>query len=144
MCKLIIIIITLALGVSGNLVFCNDMDANNSIDEQDTGITNREITVTITVPDTAWRVAIDEIYSVNSELWVISILERAPLMAAQVISTISDTVHVSAPMFPVRHHIIGKTWNWKGEDKTIFIESMSELRDALSTAKKIFDRDMAK
>ena len=100
----------------------------------------REISIVITVPNTAWSVAIDEIYIVNSELWVISKLERTPLMAAQVISTIRDTVQVSVPAFPVKHFVTGRTWKWHGEGNHIFIQSTSELRDALSKGQKIFDK----
>ena len=132
--------IALFLGITGISVFCLSMKPNISNSKTDTDGKPREISVSVTVPDTAWSISIDEIYLVNREVWVISRLERAPLMAAQIISTISDTIHVKAPMFPVIHYVIGKTWKWQSEGKTIFIKSTGELSDSLSKAEKIFDK----
>ena len=58
----------------------------------------REISIKITVPDPAWSVSIKEIYIVDKELWVISELVHAPVMAAQIITTATDKVTVKAPL----------------------------------------------
>jgi hypothetical protein len=57
----------------------------------------RTIEVTVTVPDSAWRLSIEEVYQVKEEIWVISRVSRNPdAMGAQVITTLTASVKVEA------------------------------------------------
>lgn len=51
--------------------------------------------VILTVPDSAWKIAIDAVYLVRGEIWVVSTVSRDPsAIGLQVISTVSDSVEV--------------------------------------------------
>lgn len=51
------------------------------------GAGEHKITVTLTVPDSAWVISINEVHQVKDEIWVVSIVSRDPnVMGAQVIS----------------------------------------------------------
>ena len=97
------------------------------------------ITVTLTVPDTSWNISINEVYRVESELWVISTVFHEPdMMGAQVISAISDSVTVNAPDLPVKIFIIGKTWNWENDEPYTFISNLREIEKKLESGKLLF------
>ena len=101
----------------------------------------KEITVKLTVPDSAWTLTIDEIYKGKGEIWVISRLARAPgVMGLQVISMRQDTVKVSAPDLPVKHFVIGKTWNWKNKEPYIFIKNLKQIEKNLKLSKLLYKK----
>jgi zinc protease len=104
------------------MVGCAGNSAAVSADRAD-----RDITVRLTVPDTGWSIVIQEIYQTNGELAVISQLSRSKGMAAQMITTVSDTARVNAPDLPVKHYVVGKTWGWQNAEPYIFIKSVDEL-----------------
>lgn len=102
--------------------------------------TQRLITVELTVPDPAWQVQIERVFRNQDRLHVVSRVQRAAdVMAAQVISRVSDQVRISAPDLPVEHYILGKTWNWAEEDHH-FIDDERQLEERLQGKKLIFDR----
>lgn len=105
----------------------------------------RVFVVSVTVPDPAWEVAIEEIRVAGGEVRVISRLSRDPeLMAPQVISEASDRVEAVAPDYPERHYLIGKTWAWDGRDAPdnyTFAEDRSDLAGELRAGERIFPRE---
>jgi len=105
----------------------------NSADNQQT------ISVRLDTPDAGWSIAIDSIYRTKESLIVISKLSHSADLAAQVITTVADTVQISASEapLPVRHYILGKTWNWGAIPSYTFIESMSAVGESLENAEKI-------
>ena len=100
----------------------------------------REISIKITVPDPAWSVSIREVYIVDKELWVISELIREPVMAGQIITTTTDKVTLKAPLLPIKHYVLGKTWKWKNEENIVFPNSRKIIDQHLLKAKKIFEK----
>lgn len=101
---------------------------------------NREITVSLKVPDGGWSVSIEEIYQVDSELWVISGLSRREGMAIQMICTASDTGVVMAPDLPIKHFILGKTWNWKNEEAYTFLKERKAIAGKLKKASRLYKK----
>ena len=98
----------------------------------------REVAVTLTVPDAAWEISIDEVHQVNNEIWVISSVSRNPyLMGAQVISVVKASVKCTAADLPVKHFVIGKTWNWPNEEPYTFIKTRKKLEKELKSGKHI-------
>ena len=96
----------------------------------------QEITVTLTVPDAAWKIVIDEVHEVKGEIWVISTVSRSPdVMGAQVISVVKASIKCAPADLPVKHFVIGKTWNWSNEEPIIFIKSMNEFDKELKSGK---------
>lgn len=103
------------------------------------GAGEHEITVTLTVPDSAWVISIDEIHQVKDEIWVISTVSRDPnVMGAQVISIVKASVKFAAPDLPVKHFVIGKTWDWKNEEPYTFIKNLKELERELKSGKLLY------
>lgn len=96
----------------------------------------REITVTLTVPDTAWKIAIDEVHQMKGEIWVVSTVSRNPdVMGAQVISMVKASVKCAVADLPVKHFVIGKTWNWPNQEPITFIKTRKELKKSLKSGK---------
>jgi len=103
------------------------------------GMDEKEITAQLTVPDATWSIAIDEVYEVGDELWVISIVSQNPNMAgAQVISTLQASLTIAAPDLPVKHFIVGKTWHWTNEEPYTFIEDLKPIEDELKSGKLLY------
>jgi len=101
----------------------------------------KQIEVRLTVPDAAWKIAVDSVHQVNQEIWVVSTVSRDPdLMGAQVISTVTARVKVSAGDLPVKHFVIGKTWNWKNEENYTFIKDLKQIGKDLTAGKVLYKR----
>lgn len=86
-----------------------------------------EISVSVTVPDAAWTVRIQEVYVAGDELWVLSKVSRSQRLSPQVISTVTDTVPLSVPNLKIKHFIVGKTWDWTSEDPHTFIAKSEDF-----------------
>ena len=101
------------------------------------------ITVRLDAPDAAWRIQIDKVYRTKENVVAISKLSRKDDMAAQVISTVSDTVEVDAEYaeLPIKHYIIGKTWDWGETEEYTFIKDMDAFGSSLISAELLFNRE---
>jgi zinc protease len=103
------------------------------------GMEEKEITVKLTVPDATWSIAIDAVYEVGDELWVVSIVSHNPDMAGvQMISTVQASLTIAAPDLPVKNFIVGKTWNWKNEEPYTFIEGLKQIHDEIQSGKLLY------
>jgi hypothetical protein len=95
--------------------------------------------VELAVPDTTWSVAIDKVYRVGDELWVISHVSRDPdMMGAQVISTVRASLEIAAPDLPVQNFITGKTWTWENSEGHTFIEDLKQIDAELQTGRRLY------
>lgn len=106
-------------------------------------VSNKQaVAVRLDTPNAGWAISIDAIYQTDESLVVISKLENTSDMAAQVITTVSDTIHIAAPeeALPVRHYVLGKTWEWGANKDYTFIESMDAFGAALERATEIYKK----
>ena len=105
------------------------------------GADEREIVVELTVPDTTWEIAIDEVHRVGNELWVISAVAQDPdRMGAQVISKVRASLRVKAPDLPVKHFIKGKSWDWQNQEPYRFIDELGQIRTNLQSGELLYRR----
>lgn len=104
--------------------------------------TGKKITVMLTVPDSAWKITIDAVHQVRGEIWVVSTVSRDPnAIGLQVISTVRDSVKVEVPpAVPVKHFVIGKTWNWGTQEGYTFLKSRKEIEKDLQAGKLLYAR----
>lgn len=101
----------------------------------------KEIEVQVTAPDPAWEISIEEVFEMDDHLAAISRLSRDPdAMAAQVITPIEASVSVAAPDLPVKHFVLGKTWDWAEEDHH-FPESEEDLAPVRENGTRIYPDD---
>ncbi len=96
------------------------------------------VSVQLTVPDGGWKIRIDRVYQTPTHLLAVSKLERNPGLAIQVISQAKDSVKVKAPKLPVRHFVLGKTWNWPNQEPYSFLSDPEELTKPIAGAKLVF------
>ncbi len=96
------------------------------------------VSVQLTVPDGGWKIRIDRVYQTPTHLLAVSKLERNPSLAIQVISQAKDSVKVKAPKLPVRHFVLGKTWNWPNQEPYSFLSDPEELTKPIAGAKLVF------
>ena len=107
--------------------------AGNSTQAQDS-----TVSVQLTVPDGGWKIRIDQVYQTPTHLLAVSKLERSRGPAIQVISQVWDSVKVKTPKLPVRHYVLGKTWNWTNKVPYAFLSDPKELRKKVAGAKLVF------
>lgn len=100
------------------------------------------VEVTVTVPDSAWQLEIIEVHGTNDEVIVISSVSRnVDAIGLQVITTLKQKLEVIIPSLPVKHYVLGKTWNWENQDKgVVFIKQRKELDEILKGAKKLYPK----
>ena len=96
------------------------------------------VSVQLTVPDGGWKIRIDQVYQTPTHLLAVSKLERSQGLAIQVISQAKDSVKVKAPKLPVRHFVLGKTWNWPNKEPYSFLSDPKELSKPIAGAKLVF------
>ena len=96
------------------------------------------ISVQLGVPDGGWEIRIVQVYQTSTHLLAVSKLERSPGLAIQVISQAKDSVKVKAPKLPVRHFVLGKTWNWPNKEPVTFLSDPKELYKPIAGAKLVF------
>ncbi len=119
----------IALAVALVMCLCSAAIADNK----------KEITVELQVPDTTWTLQIKEVCEVGNELWVVSNLSQASnMMGAQIISTITDSIELGAPDLPIKHFVIGKTWNWDNRGDYVFIKSIKDIEQELDAGHTIY------
>lgn len=102
------------------------------------------VTVRLDAPDPAWQIKIDQIYHTQDNIVVISQLSRdEAAIAAQVISTVADTVQIdpSYAELPVRHYIIGKTWDWGDTGEYTFVDSTDTFSNTLKESDLLYNRE---
>lgn len=99
------------------------------------------ISVRLDTPNPGWQIQIEKIYRSGKNLMVISRLSQRETMAAQVITAVADSVDIPVELdLPVRHYIIGKTWNWGDTGNYTFIDSMAAFGTALKKAELIYSK----
>jgi hypothetical protein len=99
----------------------------------------REITVSLQAPDTSWSLHIRGMFQVKEELWVVAELAKEPdIMAAMMITTVSDTVSLKLPDLPVNVFVIGKTWNWDNDEEITFIDGWKEINPTIKEAQRLY------
>jgi hypothetical protein len=92
-------------------------------------------------PDAGWTVRIDKIYRSKDGLLVISKLSQNTDAAAQVITTVADSVEIPPEMkLPTRHYVLGKTWAWGDTGNYTFIDSVDALEEALEGAELVYPK----
>ncbi len=96
------------------------------------------VSVQLTVPDGGWKIRIVQVYQTSTHLLAVSELKRHQGPAIQVISQVKDSVKVKAPKLPVRHYVLGKTWNWPDKEPFTFLSNPKELSKPIAGAKLIF------
>ena len=102
---------------------------------------DKEIKVELTVPDSAWKLSIDEVYKVGEEIWVISKVSRGTgAFGLQVISTLSDSVKLDVAEAPKKHFIVGKTWGWENEEPYTFLKDRKEIEKELKSGKQLYQK----
>jgi zinc protease len=101
------------------------------------------ITIRLDAPNAAWRIQIEAIYQTKENIVVISRLDRGDAMAAQVISTVSDTVEIDSASaeLPVKHYVIGKTWDWGDTGEYTRIDGMEAIHKSVDQAEILFSRE---
>lgn len=101
------------------------------------------MTLTLAVPTAGWSLEPVAAYQLPAELWIIHQLRAPEGMAAQVISEVSDTVSLPASALPIKHFVLGKTWNWDSNPEVRFIDSLDSLKPKLDGARQ-FPLDLAR
>lgn len=95
-------------------------------------------TVTLTVPEANWHIALVSIYERDDAVWILGELRRDPGPAAQMLRTIGFEIPVTLPNKPRRVFIAGKTWAWKNEEPVEFVPSLASVEKQLGNAKRLF------
>ena len=102
----------------------------------------RNITVRLDCPTPSWNIQIQKVYQQGERLLVVSELTQSEsTAAAQVITTLSDSVEIaSAQHLSVEHYIVGKTWDWGQLPEHNYLKSAAQLEPIIAAAELHFSR----
>jgi len=103
-------------------------------------VTKMTYEVALQVPSPAWSVEIESVYTVGRENWVIARLKKSDGPAAQVITTVKDSVTVETPKLSPVYYVLGKTFGGIHEGPAKFIGSLEEIQEGLDSGQKIWPR----
>ena len=101
----------------------------------------RTITVSLLSPSSGWSISIDEVYKVDKELWVIASLSNHPGPGLQVITTVKDSIEITAEDLPLKHFVLGKTWNWENKEDMTFIKDRKDIADDLAKGTRLYTKE---
>ena len=90
-----------------------------------------KISIRMDTPDAGWAIAIESAYRSEDAIIAISRLTRTEGMAAQVISTVTDSITFPRAGLPIKHFVIGKSWNWGDTGDYEFIQGLDEIEPHL-------------
>lgn len=100
--------------------------------------TERTVTAEIEVPSSGYDLNIQEIYSVNGQIWVISRLMEEDSNAPEVMMRVSDRVVLNAPDVPVRHYVIGDRPQGSYNEQYTFINNLSDIEERLAEGNVLY------
>jgi len=80
----------------------------------------------LTVPDSLWSLAVADVQESNEHIAVLYRLEKSPGMGMMAISQVSAKAGFKAADKPIKHYVIGKTWNWENTENCQFLNSEAE------------------
>lgn len=100
----------------------------------------RLLEIRLNAPSPAWSIRIEKVYHCDNGLWVVASLKlRRGVLAPQVISTLVDSVEISAaPELSVKYAVIGKTWQWSDNDEYFYPADDDELQKLLPSGRLIY------
>jgi len=97
------------------------------------------ITITLQVPTSGYWLSIREVRETAANIYVLAHVGHSQGTSLQVISTVTDTVHVALPQGkPVKKFVVGKTWNWGDDSDITFIAGANALPADYASAKVLF------
>jgi hypothetical protein len=111
---------------------------------KETPMTTAEVTISFAVPDLGWQLKIREFYQLSNEVAVVSVLSHTPDVAGMAIGIVMDSVTIPLPKLPIKHYVIGKTWNWENPEKIVFIKDLSPILKRMEKEGKPLWRRKAK
>lgn len=107
-------------------------------------ITQQQNTVTheltLQTPTPGWKLEPLFLYQMGNELWCLHQLTGPEGMAAQMISSTSDSITFVPPSdsnLPIKHFVVGKTWNWNGNPEVTFLDSLEDFTNQVKNAPAI-------
>lgn len=98
----------------------------------------RTITPEVEVPSDGYDLAIQGVYAVDDELWVVSTLEEVDAEAPAATVRVSDRVVLNAPDMPVRHFIVGERPDGTFNEQYTFISSREEISSQLNAGRQLY------
>ncbi|MBD2259563.1 hypothetical protein [Pseudanabaena sp. FACHB-2040] len=101
----------------------------------------RTITVEVEAPSSGYNVEIQDVYSVNNELWVVSQLAEVNPNAPQATARVADRIVVNAPDIPVRHYIVGERPLGSFNEQYTFVGTREQINSQLEAGRQLYDRE---
>jgi len=100
-----------------------DTDSDNKVAiKKDNNMNKQKLEISLTVPDSTWRMAVDSIVENEQECAVIVELEQAEgMMGMQVISELVTAIEFQCSK-ETNIYVLGKTWGWENEEQFSFID----------------------
>ncbi|MCH2181752.1 MAG: sulfatase [Mariniblastus sp.] len=87
------------------------------------------ISVALEAPAANYRIRIEEVYDVGSELWAVSVIDRHGDIGAAVITPIREEIPLTLPINrTLKQKVLGKDWNWGEETESLqYIDDRAAL-----------------
>ena len=101
-------------------------------------VSSMPTSLTMTVPDSGWRLGVERVVELDAEVWVLAQLHREPGPAAQMIRKIEAAIPVALPAKRLRVFVAGKTWAWRNEEAYEFVASLKEVAQRAGAARVLF------
>ena len=96
------------------------------------------VTLDLQTPTSGWSLEIQHAWlDPDGQIICLSQLTPPAGMAAQVISQVHATAILETAEKPIRHYILGKTWNWNSDPDVSFIETIEQIQKELDNAQSI-------
>lgn len=101
----------------------------------------RTITVEVEAPSDGYDLAIQDVYAVNDELWVVSRLTEEDPNAPQAAVRVSDRIVINAPDMPVRQYIVGDRPAGSFNEQYAFVDSRQAIAPQLEAGRQLYGQE---
>lgn len=100
--------------------------------------------IAVTVPDGGWRLRVERVVELDTEVWVLVQLRREPRPAAQMIQQSKAEIPVPLPGKQLRVFVAGKTWAWRNDERYEFVTSLEEVARRAGAARVLYSTTVEK
>lgn len=114
------------------------MQKTIDVDVPGSARTERTVTAEIEVPSGGYDLNIQEIYSIDGQIWVISSLTEEDNDSPAITMRVSDQVVLNAPDVPVQHYVVGDRPQGTYNEQYRFIRDRSEIEARLGEGNMLY------
>lgn len=97
--------------------------------------------LSVTVPESGWRLRIERVLERDDEIWILAKLQRSPGASAQMIQQAQAPLPSGLPAKPRKVFVEGKTWHWPNPEPYEFVPALAPVIQQAGPARVLYPKE---